>query len=496
MDWSNDLAYTSEVGKESKQRGIGDSYHYMFHLRLAKSKLLGGLILGLNYLNYMVESDIATNSIFKKEMSPIRDSAFYKEPQVFSIDVKGSINNKLELQADVAISRMDTTFIKYNNVNMDTFKVGRASLAPINPAFYGHLKSSYGVPATLDLAYISKGFYSPISFVAPIDAFFPFGSNLVGAGKFLARGEASPYVQNMAGAVIGIAPDIGENGHIKFAYGQHFQIETARDLLFFPYRLNGQDFYSLFASSYNRWDQGLVDDALPAKYKKRLGDQSYRYGSYNNPYGPDAGGLRFDYLSVRDGFVPYNSAADAQANYLQGKTYSTATNTNMYTRSPYVPKNRKYTFNLESDIAYNINKLVGYDKELYLSLYGAINGVSTSLSPLAFSQNDQLLWSLYLRFEPAMRLSNKFWIIGLAGYENWKADKAWIYDRPAGQTDSAAILCPIDFRDIGFGVGFDWDMAARVGLHARLKWMTHQDMNYRKNDWATPVISTEIKMWY
>ena len=33
----------------------------------------------------------------------------------------------------------------------------------------------------------------------PVDAFYAFGSNLLGAGKFLERSEASPYSQNMAG---------------------------------------------------------------------------------------------------------------------------------------------------------------------------------------------------------------------------------------------------------------------------------------------------------
>jgi hypothetical protein len=488
IDWSNDLAYT-DGGTEAKQRGIGDSYHYMFHCRLAKSKVASGLTLGLNYISYMVEDDIGTSSMFKKIFIPVKDSAFYKEPQIASIDVKGSINQRLEMQADIAMSMMDTTFIKIDSVakGSSNYK-GRSSLTPMVPAFYGRLKSTYGVPATIDLAYISKGFYSPLSFAAPADAFYPFGSNLVGAGKFICRGEASPYVQNMAGAVLGIAPDIGGYGHLRFMYGQHFQVQTARDLIFFPYRLNGQDFYGLFKSSYNCWDQGPFDVPLPAQYQKRLGDESFRQESYQRPVGPDGGGMRLDYLSTRDGFVPYESAAEALANYQQGMTKSTETN--LYTRSQYVPQHRKFTFNLESDIAYDINKLIGYDKDFFLSFYGAINGVSTKVSPIAFSQKDQLLWSLYLRFEPAIALSNKFFIIGLTGYENWRSDKAWMY------FNNTVVSSPIDFRDVAFGLGFDWEMASRTGLHVRLKWMQHEDVNFTKNNWATPVISTEIKMWY
>jgi hypothetical protein len=479
IDWTNDIAYT-DMGNESKQRGIGDSYHHLFHLRLAKSKLLTGLTLGLNFLSYNVEGDIGTNTKFRNAFFPVRDSAFYKEPQVASVDVKGTINQHLEMQADFAFSKMDTTFIDLDSVT----KVQRPSLNPISPALYGHLKSTYGVPATIDLAYISKGFYSPLSFATPVDAFYPFGSNLLGAGKFIGRGEASPYTQNMAGAALGIAPDIGGFGHLRFAYGQHFQLESAQDFVVFPYRLNGQDFFGLFHSSFNRWDQGFFAQPLPAQYKNRLGDQSYHFTSYQNPPGPEGGGMRMDYLGTREQFVPYESAQDALNDSLNKTT--------IYSRSPYVPHHRKFSFNLETDVAYDINKLIGYSNDFFLSFYGAINGVSTSFTPIAFSQKDQLLWSFYLRFEPAIALSNKFFIIGLAGYENWKADKAWMFQN----NSPTPVSCPIDYRDIAYGIGFDCEVSARVGLHTRLKWMEHQDVNYTPNNWATPVISTEIKMWY
>jgi hypothetical protein len=384
------------------------------------------------------------------------------------------------MHADVAISMMDTTFVRYDSVAAHTW--ASSNNAPC-PAFYGHLKSSYGVPATLDIAAISKGFYSPLSFAAPTDAFFPYGSNLIGAGKFLARGEASPYGQNMAGAVIGVSPDIGY-GHLKFSYGQHFQMQTARDLIYFPNRLNGQDYWSLFHSSYNRWGIDLFDASLPPSYKKRLGDESNTRNTYGSPLGPDAGGVRQDYLSTYEGFVPYEDSAEAMGN-LHEKT-------GIFTRSVNVPTHRKYTFNLEADVAYAINQLIGYRHDIFLSGYAAINGVSTSFAPIAFSQKDQLLWSLYLRFEPAIALSDKFYILGLLGYENWRSDMAWM----ASSDNSTAVRSPINYRDIAYGLGFDWEMSPRVGLHNRNKFMTHQDAAYHGNDWATPIVSLEIKMWF
>jgi len=77
-----------------------------------------------------------------------------------------------------------------------------------------------------------------MSFAAPTDAFFPFGANLLGAGKFLARGEASPYAQNMAGRWFHNA-GFGERT-FQTELWPAFPMQTARDLIFFPYRLNGQ----------------------------------------------------------------------------------------------------------------------------------------------------------------------------------------------------------------------------------------------------------------
>jgi hypothetical protein len=129
----------------------------------------------------------------------------------------------------------------------------------------------------------------------------------------------------MAGIDLKCMPTIGI-GHLKFDYGQHFQVDPARDLLYFPHRLNGQDLFTVFESSYNRWGNDLVDVSLPAKYKKRLGDESYHeVGAYGNPVGPDGGGLRSDYLAMFEGFVPYESAADADSNLNETTT--------IYTRS-------------------------------------------------------------------------------------------------------------------------------------------------------------------
>jgi hypothetical protein len=509
VDFSSDLGY-ADLANDAKQQGIGDSFRHMYHARLAQEKAIGGLTLGLNTVGILYKPEITLNPMWrnnftvketfvadtanKQQLRFLNGEGFYKEPQVYSVDLRGPVNDKLDIHLDLAVGLMDTVWARYyvDSAGADgsghkVFK-GASSLRDAKtdpvPAFYARIQSKYGLPAQADLAWIPKGFYSPFSFAVPVDGFYPVGANLVGAGKFIGRGEGSPYAQNMAGMFLSVSPTLGY-GHFRVGYGQHFQPETARDVLYFPYRLNGQDFNSAFQTSYNRWGNNLVDHSLTSgKYNRRLGDESFRTQEYQNPYGPEAGGMRSDYLSIYEGFVPYENAAQADSNLTHP--------TNIFTRSPYVPSHRKFAFNLELDGAWDIGPALGYGHDLFLSGYAALNGVSSQFRPLAFSPADMMLWGTYLRAEPAIALTDKLYLLGLAGYENWRSDMAYMEDPASGEV----VHKPIDYVDWAYGAGFDWDFAARVGLHARYKWMKHKDENFRANDWANTLVSAEIKMWF
>jgi hypothetical protein len=97
-----------------------------------------------------------------------------------------------------------------------------------------------------------------------------------------------------------------------------------------------------------------------------------------------------------------------------------------------------------------------------------------------------------MRAEPAIALTDKLYVLGLLGYENWRSDMAYMTDAASGEV----VKVPIDYIDWAYGAGFDWDFAARVGFHARAKWMKHEDKFFSANDWATPYYSAEIKMWF
>ena len=485
----------------------------MYHVHLAREKTIGDLTLGFNTIGILYRSDIAvaqgyrnvfgikdatySDSLLNRAVTLTSGEGFYKEPQVYSMDLRGALSENWEMHADVAVSILDTLWTKYSVLKLavkDSTGNTVSHFSPITsnrntwtkpiPAFYGKLKYMKAIPVQADIAYIPKGFYSPFSFATPVDAFFPFGSNLVGPGKFIGRGEGSPYTQNMAGMLVTVSPKIGY-GHFRLAYGQHFQPKVAQDVLYFPYRLNGQDLSTSFQSSYNRWGNDLVDGSISSgKYQRRLGDESYKTSAYGNPPGSEGGGLRNDYLSMSEGFVPYESKAQADSNLFHPST--------ILNRSNFVPKHQKWTFNLEADGAWDIGPTIGYGHDLFLSAYGSINGISGEFRPLALGAKDMMLWGTYLRIEPAIALTDKFYLLALGGYENWRSDMAYMEDPETGEAKKV----PMDYKDVAAGFGFDWDFASRVGLHGRVKWMRHEDKNFSANDWVNNLGSAEIKMWF
>jgi len=622
VDFAGDLGYADGTDGYAefpeKGRGVGDSYRHVIHGRLAKNKLFGDMTLGLNYVGIDYKDDVlyankegSRNGWWEPGYNGttldgtfyfIRefrgdDSIFVKEPKTLSLDLRGPIGDKFTIHADIAVNRVDTTWyvdttvyrnpntgVEYPNqyqyrTNPANYNVKSTSISDWVPAFYTKLGYTGALPIEADIAYIGKGFYSPFSFAAPIDAFYAFGANMLGAGKFVARGEGSPYVQNMAGANLTFAPKLPGYGHLRLKYGQHFNIEEGQDLLFFPYRLNGADMFSFFHSSFNRWGNSLIDNSVKSggkSYKGRLGDESFvHWSSYNTNInrqqvaGPGAGGLRSDYLAMYEGFVPYENALQAYQNF-RSRIIPTASNPGYYptnnrpetnpnlssitnralyyyeavpnddggvdsikhsTTSSWVPESKKYTFNLELDAAYDLGPLIGYKKDLFFGGYAGINGISSSIKPLALSDDakDMLLWSFYLRLEPAIAVHKNFYLLGLFGFENWRSQKSWMIvsrDRdgnitgvknPIGSSNAATevfvndfVPVPINNIDYAYGIGFDWDMLERVGLHGRVKWISHEDRGLNdkykewglevtdadRNDWITPVISLEIKTWF
>jgi hypothetical protein len=217
-----------------------------------------------------------------------------------------------------------------------------------------------------------------------------------------------------------------------------------------------------------------------------------------------------------DGFVAYENINQAKGNFANDNNSNvfgedkTGLGYYMYvdtvggkkdtlkSTTAFVPQHQKFTFNFDVDWAYDFGPIVGYPRDLFFSVYLAVNGVSSSFAPIAFSDKSEnmLLWGTYLRLEPAIALTKKFYILGLAGFENWRSQKAYMEVTTGRSINTEVKNIPIDYRDYAVGLGFDWDMLGRVGLHGRFKQMWHDDINYMSNTYKTPVVSLEIKTWF
>jgi hypothetical protein len=298
---------------------------------------------------------------------------------------------------------------------------------------------------------------------------------------------------------------------------------------------------------------------MPSAFRmiRRLGDESFTRVRNRNPYAPVpgfAGGMRADYMSVYEGFAAYQLTsswkgpasasvvpdslkpawiADSARWFSENKaTYDAivANQDSFYFRQ----QSSKATQNLSLDASYEISRLWEGQRSVFLSGYAAFNSITRGAGtgiPAFTTGKDVLLMGRNLRFEPVVQVTSRFYVIGLVTQEVWKSDYgvslidsatglapavdgAW---NISGRNDAGAIQAavnnrgianltraPIDYTDWMYGLGFDWDIAPRVGLHVRAQYFTHEDAGISvdvptakgRNDYRAWLGSTELKMWF
>lgn len=407
---------------------------------------------------------------------------------------------------------------------------------------------SYPAPwfdAELRTVYFPKKFQSVGSIVNPMDGIFPYESNMTGAGKFAGSDNGTAYASNMVGSNLIVKIPV-PRGHAKVSWGLHGQVEAGSDLIYFPWRQNGAAFNSTLASDFTQYDFGLVDDYIKAKnpdgsktgsgglsplrQTRRLGEEFFTTGNGSrNPYAPNigaVGGVRGTFMSAYEGFVAYK--LDKGLNQLKTAADTAKWNEQMQliqdnARTGALPQSKKFTQNLSFDASWELSRLWEGKRSLFISGYAAFNSVTKDnrVGVPAFSANDDnvLLMGRNLRFEPVFQVTPKFYVVGLIGNEVWKsnygvsyidsatgkapvADADWDITKDVGKAN--LVSAPIDYTDWIYGLGFDWDMAARVGLHVRCQYFTHEDKGISKevskakgiNDYQAWLTTAEVKMWF
>lgn len=618
FDKNSELTNPGNRKYGDKGIGIGDSYRKTLLLRLAKAELPGAVTMGLNYVNHKTDEDYPKlfwnlwSGTGDQDNRPVsawfyRDSSdsigkfksnYYLNSQVVSADFRRNLPGGLQFHVDLGFSNVDTIFYRvndtsYNKAGTAEFgwrRYGMSDSATIANAFKGQKlgKSSSGwIPSVyaslsyplsvagknidfqLQSIYAPKKFYSAGSFILPVDAFFPYESNLVGVGKFAGADNGTPYTSNIVGSNLTTKIPVA-NGHAKINFGFHSQLEKGSDLIFLPWRLNGTAFNQSLNASSSRYDGATLTDAymlgnpplsradlktdalrhginIPARFRqiRRFGDEFYNgsnplndydttgvisddqkkiNGARRNPYAPQpgiAGGIRNDFLGTFEAFGAYRLRTDS-AQRLKDLDVILANR-----ETGVLPQSKKATQNLSIDIAKDIARYWGGKNSVFLAVYAAMNSVTKSGSPIPTTSagDDVLLSSYYLRFEPVVQITPKFYLIGLFGHERWKSDYgvASIDSVTGLNPDRKKIsanleipvntqianpanwhAAPIDYSDWSYGIGADIDLASRVGLHLRLQRFTHEDKGISKevkaaagkNDYQAWFLHAETKMWF
>lgn len=465
---------------EIEMTGDMDLRGDVFNARISKQKIAETMEIGANFLGINFDRDIIYEPEFKTGFKDdIKPYLIYN--RIASIDVKGNVNPMVHVKADLAMSWDDTvTFISEDNqYDRDDFVNSRSGM---NFGFYSAVRAKYWQPMTLEAIYLPKDFYSPYGMSN--NSRMPTWRRdemYLGAGTFR-------YTPNLMGLNLKFEPELNR-GRFDVQYGQHKQVEKGFDALVFNYRLNGRTQWE----STNSWtkhkpifnmDSGIGN--TDARYISRLGNEKTELKLYRQ-----YGGLYGGTWEMWESFVSYGNATDAAENN--------------------IPQHVKWSSVLSIDAGYDIGHWFGTDRNIMLTAYATLSGISTGFVPLPVSesQSDMLLWGFYGQSEPAIAITPNFHAILILGYETWRAEQAYVkrsftskiganvpeYDI-IGEKGTYITKEPINYQQTAIGFGFDWDFTSRAGLHFRYKHATHSDESVSENNWKAHFIQAETKLWF
>jgi hypothetical protein len=481
---------------DAEMNGSLDFRGKLWHGRLVKDKIWNDISVGANILTVdwekeiLYEGEFATNHAKLGRVDATTDviPPYFIDNRVASIDMNGEIMKNLHLQLDVAASRDDTVKFRSNANRSQEFIATDYVVKESDPvdalSIYAKLQSKHWEKTSLAMIYVPKDFYSPYGFTDDSrNRTWRKDEIYLNAGSYR-------YQPNLIGLNLQVEPEFNR-GRFDVTYGQHWQEQKGADVISFEHRLNGRSTWETM-NSWSKFNSALALDSgsnsKSTTYEGRVGLEAA-----GSPLKQELqyGGLRGGTWETHETFVAWESAADIAAGN--------------------VPEHRKFSSHLSVDMAYDIGHWVNYDKNIQMAAYMTLSAITTSFTPLALTHesDDMLLWSYFVQSEPAIAITPSFHILGIFGYETWKAEKAYrkgvitrAWTNPVGELQTNLngytyyTKVPIDYYQTALGFGFDWDYAARAGLHVRYKRATHTDKNHSANDWKGHFVTAESKVWF
>jgi hypothetical protein len=480
-------AMNNQVG-EVEGLGTLDFRSDVLMARLAK-KDVGPFMAGFNFLNTFNDHDIINeppNSAinFNTMSGGLRSSDPHLiDYTVGSIDLRGNINPNFYIHFDFAMSIDDSIYFK--NLQDNELVNGsyektqtKEKHSDASFAFYLKAQSKYGIPVTAEFAYIQPDFYSPYGMT-------DYSRNRTWRKDQIPLGAgAYRYAPNLTGANFKLEPQFNR-GRFNLMYSQHRQIKKGADVVAFPYRLNGRALWesTMAWSKYNPGVGLLADNDYGDS--KTYNTYRYRVGGYNNSMvnvgnKNNQTGLSGGTWELWEYFGNYDNVQDAE----NGDWTEHA----------------KWSSVLSMDMGYDIGHWFGTDRNIMLAANTALSGISTSIVPLPYSEKAaDLLWGWYFQAEPTVAITSTLHGLLIAGVELFRAPNSYGYTFVQnGSAPNIRIYeqMPINYTDLAFGGGLDWDFAQRAGLHLRYKWAIHEDETNDINNWKGHFVSAETKVWF
>ncbi|MCQ2097702.1 MAG: hypothetical protein MJY87_07145 [Fibrobacter sp.] len=479
---------------ELEMAGDYDFRGAVYHGRLAKNKIADNLTVGLNYMGVVFDEALVYEPEFYGQYNKLTADPTITNTHVASIDFRGNITPKFYLMADVALSmQQEKNYYKADGAaDVSGYEKTSYNSEMSSPSVgvYVKAQSKYveGWPMTLEAIFLPKDFYSPFSMSNP-SRFLAWRKD-----EFALNSGSLRYTPNMAGINLKVEPEFNR-GHLDLQYGLHRQVEEGTDVIDFNYRLNGRNLWE----STNSWtkhkplfwaDSGNAGSRANG-YTERVGVQQSAAGSLK--LNRQQGGLRGGTWEMWESFVAYENAEQI--------------------KDSVIPSHAKWSSYFSVAGGYDIGHWFGTDRNIVMSGYASISGVSTTIAPIAYSesQSDMLMWSFYGQLEPAIAVTPSFHVVGVLGLESFRSEYGYVantMDNGIAKPTTTApthyndvnlgyyVKAPINFLETALGIGFDWDFADRAGLHFRYKWATHSDETLSQNDWSGHYITAETKVWF
>lgn len=375
----------------------------------------------------------------------------------------------------------------------------RARVNYVQPSFYCNAKDNASISGFLitPKTYRFQKVYYPT--ISEFDEIFGKDPEKVSSRRDSAT---SWYVNNMAEPDIHtIVPTIGDErmmvntvsssikfllpvptGHAFVNWALFHEQHPSNNMIEFPYTLNGRNLYFAAQNSpftilhyYNDYllgymGRGDTSAISPTRFSSQISRSKQLYSV-------KSAGMLTDYHLAAERFRYHRNDAVDTIRFTVGER--DRGNADTLEGTPSRKQVRKLGFDFGFDLADYFSIL---KKTMLLECVVEMRSVfetSTAAGKYGLipTLNDEnILNGQFASLTLVQEITPTFCLVGMAGFEKWQSRHAWIWYQESDE-NYYWLRTPIDYTDYLFGIGFDWNLTSRTGIHIRFEKYGHIDEN-------------------